>query len=63
MLKLLLCCWMKSAAEPITIEIDIVQPPSSPVAYRPDSRMPFTEKDLKFFKDIRDQKCGKSNNN
>ncbi len=55
MLKLLFCCWMNSSPEPV-IEIEIIQPPSSPIVYRPSSRVPFTEQDLKFFQDIRNQK-------
>lgn len=54
MFKVLFCCFMKSAAEPI--HIDLVARPKSPVAYRPDSVQPFTEKDLQFFQEIRRQK-------
>lgn len=53
MFKLLFCCFMNSASEPI--EIDIIQPPQQVIAYRPDSTIPFTEKDKQFFNNLNNQ--------
>ncbi len=52
MLKILFCCFMKSAAEPI--QLDIIELPTQPrLTYRPDSVIPFTEKDKEYFSKLR----------
>lgn len=52
MLKILFCCFMKSPSEPI--QLDIIELPTPPkTIYRPDSIIPFTDKDKEFFSKLR----------